>query len=218
MKLVLPLLLCLFLASALQAVADSTITVSVVDGHGPVGGASVAAMANGASITGTTGPDGLVRMTLPEGNYSFTAMKEGYASRSVFARVGVDDNVTITLARLYGFSGTIVDASTGMPVKDTGVTITDKVSQKYYTGSTDSNGVFNVQVPDGYYGLLVRAANYRPTTRDNNGAGYQVLDNSLYVGYIPIPGLNGGTGNLEGISLSCDFPRQDRKNERNRIV
>lgn len=205
-RIILPLILCFFLLSAGQALADSPITVSVVDGHGPVGGASVAALVNGVSITGTTGPDGLARLTLPEGNYSFTAVKEGYASRSVFARVGMDGNITITLDRLYGISGTVVDASTGLPVKDASVTITDKVSQKYYTGSTDASGVFSVQVSNGYYGVLVRAADHRPTSRDNNGAGYQVLDNPLYVGYIPIPGLNGDTGNLEGVSLSCDFP------------
>jgi uncharacterized membrane protein len=61
-------------------------------------------------------------------------------------------------------------------------------------------------VPNGYYSVQVRAADHRPTTRDNNGAGYQVQDNPLYVGYIPIPGLSADSGNLEGVSLSCDFP------------
>ncbi len=205
-RLILPLLLCLLLLTTGQALADSTITVSVIDGHGPVGGASVAALINGASITGTTGPDGKVSLALPDGNYSFTAVKEGYASKSVFARVGVDGNITITLDKLYGVSGTIVDASTGLPVKDASVTITDKVAQKDYTGSTNAGGLFTVQVPNGYYGVQVRAADHKPTTRDNNGAGYHVQDNSLYIGYIPIPGLNGDGGNLEGVSLSCDFP------------
>ncbi len=203
---VLPFLLCIVILTAGHALADSSITVSVTDGRGPVGGASVAALVTGASVTGTTGPDGKVSLALPDGNYSFTAMKEGYASKSVFARVGVDGNITITLDKLYGVSGTIVDASTGLPVKDASITLTDKVSQKYYTGATDGGGVFTVQVPNGYYSVMVRAAEHRPTTRDNNGAGYQVLDNPLYVGYIPILGLNGDTGNLEGVSLSCDFP------------
>jgi uncharacterized membrane protein len=66
--------------------------------------------------------------------------------------------------------------------------------------------VFAVQVPNGYYSVLVRAAYHNPVSRDSNGAGYHVLDNSLYVGYIPIPGLDNNTGNLEGVSLSCDFP------------
>jgi hypothetical protein len=207
MKLIaLPSLLCFFLLSVSVALADSPITVMVVDSHGPVGGVSVAALVNGASITSTTGPDGLASFNLPEGTYSFTALKEGYSKKSIEGRVGMDSTVTITIDRLYGVSGTIVDASTGLPVKDASITITDKVSQDYYTGATDSNGVFTVQVPNGYYGILVRAADYRPTPRDNNGAGYQVLDNSLYVGYIPIPALSSDTGDLEGVSLSCDFP------------
>jgi hypothetical protein len=202
----LTLFLGVFILSASQALADSPITVSVVDGRGPVGGVAVAVLLSGTSVTGTTGPDGLTSFTLPEGTYYFTALKEGYSKKSVEGRVGVDGTVTITLDRLYGVSGTVVDASTGLPVKDASVTITDKVSQQYYTGPTDANGVFTIQVPNGYYGILVRAANYRPTPRDNNGAGYQVLDNSLYVGYIPIPALSADTGNLEGVSLSCDFP------------
>jgi hypothetical protein len=186
--------------------ADSSITVQVKDAQGPVGGVSVAVLASGTSITSTTGPDGLASFTLPDGTYYFMALKEGYLKKSVEARVGTDSSVTITVDRLYGVSGTIVDASTGLPVKDASVTITDKVSQQYYAGATDANGVFTIQVPNGYYGILVRAADYRPTPRDNNGVGYQVLDNSLYVGYIPIPALSIDTGNLEGVSLSCDFP------------
>jgi len=205
-RIVFPLILCFFLLSASQAIADSSITVSVVDGRGPVGGVAVGVLLGGSSVTNTTGPDGLTSFSLPEGTYSFTALKEGYARKSVFARVGVDSAITIMIDRLYGVSGTVVDASTGLPVKDASVTITDKVGQQYYTGSTDANGVFTIQVPNGYYGILVRAADYRPTPRDNNGAGYQVLDNLLYIGYIPIPALSADTGNLEGVSLSCDFP------------
>lgn len=163
---------CVFLLFASPTLADSSISVYVTDSHGPVGGASVAALVAGASITGTTGPDGRVSMALPDGNYSFMAAKEGYASKSVFARVGMDGSITITLDKLYGVSGTIVDASTGLPVKDASITLTDKVTHKYYTGSTDGSGVFTVQVPNGYYSVQVRAADHRPMTRDNSGAGY----------------------------------------------
>jgi len=205
-KILLLSILCVFLLSTSLAMADSSITVQVKDAQGPVGGVAVGVLLGGTSITSTTGPDGLASFTLPDGTYYFTALKEGYLKKSVEGRVGVDGTIIITIDRLYGVSGTIVDASTGLPVKDASVTITDKVSQQYYTGATDANGVFTIQIPNGYYGILVRAADYRPTSRDNNGAGYQVLDNSLYVGYIPIPALSADTGNLEGVSLSCDFP------------
>jgi hypothetical protein len=199
----LPILLLLLVP---QALADSPVSVYVTDGADPVGGASVAVLISGASITGTTGADGLVTLTLPDGNYSFTAMKDGYATGSAYAKAGTDSSVTVKLSRLYGMSGTVVDASTGTALKDASVTITDKVSQKYYTGTSDSNGVFTVMVPDGYYSILVRAAYHNPAQRDNNGAGYHVQDNPLYVGYIPIAGLDNNTGSPEGICLSCDFP------------
>lgn len=198
--------LILLLLLAVPSYADSSINIIVKDAQGPVGGAAVAVLVNGASTTATTGPNGIASFTLPEDTYYFNTFKDGYLKQSVSARVGVDNNITITLQRLYGMSGTVVDAATGLPLKDASVTITNKVTQDYYTGSTDSNGIFTIQVPNGYYGVLVRAANYYPTPRDNNGAGYQVLDNTVYVGYIPVPALNSGTGNLEGVSLSCDFP------------
>lgn len=206
LKFVLLLVFGLFLLSGSQALANSPITVSVVDSNGPVGGASVVTLVNGASITGTTGYKGQTTLSLPDGNYSFRALKNGYMANSVYATVGVDGNITIKLDRLFGISGTIVDASTGLPLKDASVTVTDKVTQRYYAGSTDSNGVFTVQVPNGYYSILVRYPNYYPTQRDNNGAGYQVADNEVYVGYIPAAALNSNTGNLEGVQLTADFP------------
>jgi hypothetical protein len=122
LQLLLPFLLVLFMP---QALADSSITVYVADNGGPVGGAGVAALVSGVSVTGTTGADGLVTLSLPDGNYSFTALKDGYAPGTAYAKVGADSSVTITLNRLYGISGTIVDASTGLALKDASVTITD---------------------------------------------------------------------------------------------
>jgi len=206
LPIIFPLLILLFLTFAVPCLADSPISINVQDSHGPVGGVSVTVLINGASITALTGQDGVATFTLPNGTYYFTTLKDGYQKQSVSAQVGVDNNATITLLRLYGISGTIVDAATGLPLKDAGVTITNKVTQDYYTGATDSNGIFTIQVPNGYYSILVRMANYYPTPRDNNGAGYQIQDNDLYIGYIPVPALDSGTGNLEGVQLSCDFP------------
>jgi len=203
---VLVVLVCLLFLSAPLAMASSSISVRVVDGSGPVGGACVATLSGGVSVTATTGSDGLAVFSLSEGEYTFTAWKDGYAKKSVKARVGVDGNVTISLSRLYALSGVIVDASTGQPVKDASITITDKVTGDYYTGSSDSGGVFTVMVPDGYYSVLVRANGYNTVSRDNGGAGYHVLDNSLYIGYLPVPMLGSSTGNPEGVSLYCDFP------------
>jgi len=203
---VIPIFLLVFLALAVPCLADTPINVYVGTNSSPVGGASVVANVNGVGVTALTQPDGLATFTLPQGNYTFTAIKDGYIQQSVYATVGLNNNITITLQQLFGVSGTIVDAATGLPLSNASVVVTNLVTQDYYTGATDSNGIFTVQVPDGYYSVLVRVPNYETTTRDNNGAGYQVEDNTVYVGYIPVPALNGATGNPEGVQLTCDFP------------
>jgi uncharacterized repeat protein (TIGR01451 family) len=199
--------LIVFLALAVPCLADTPINVYVYENNSvPVGGASVVVLVNGDSINAVTQPDGMASFTLPNGTYTFTAVKDGYLEQSVPATVGVDNNITITIQQLFAVSGTIVDAATGLPLSNASVTVTNLVTQDYYTGATDSNGIFTVQVPNGYYNVLVRVPNYETTTRDNDGAGYQVNDNSVYVGYIPVPALNGETGNPEGVQLTSDFP------------
>ena len=204
----LPLFLVLFASLFLLAapcLADSSVNVFVNDAQGPVGGATVFVQVGGSTHSYLTGPDGTSSFSLPQGTYTIFAQKDGYVQNSVQVNSNVS-NVTITLVRFYGISGTIVDASTGLPVKSASITVTNKATQDYYTGSTDSQGVFNVQVPNGYYGLSVRSPDYRLATNDNNGAGYQVQNNALYIGYIPIVLLNDDTGGSEGVKLSTDFP------------
>ena len=159
----------------------------------------------GTSYSDLTDSNGLTSFNLPNGTFSFVAYKDGFVQGSAIANGG-DANATIILTHLYGISGTIVDASTSLPVKGASITVTNKATQDYFTGSTDSNGVFNVQVPNGYYGITVRDSDYRLATNDNNGAGYQVLNNALYIGYIPIVLLSDDTGGNEGVKLSTDFP------------
>jgi len=57
MKTILPLILGFFLLLVPSVLADSPISIYVSDNLGPVGGASVAVIVNGAGVTGTTGPD-----------------------------------------------------------------------------------------------------------------------------------------------------------------
>ena len=202
----LPLVLVLFpLLFVVPCLADSSLNVLVNDAQGPIGGATVFVQIGGSTHSNLTGPDGTTSFSLPSGTYTIFASKDGYVQNSVQVDSNVS-NATITLVRLYGISGTIVDASTGSPVKSASITVTNKATQDYYTGSTDSLGVFNVQVPDGYYGISVRSPDYRLATNDNNGAGYQVLNNALYIGYIPIVLLSDTTGGFEGVDLSTDFP------------
>lgn len=203
------ILLSIFLL-AVPCLADSSINVFVNDVQGPVGGATTFVQIGGTTYSNLTGPDGTASFSLPSGTYTIFASKDGYTQNSAQVSGGVS-NVTITLVRLHGISGTIVDASTGLPVKSASITITNKATQDYYTGSTDSNGVFNVQVPNGYYGISVRSPDYRLATNDNNGAGYQVLNNALYIGYIPIVLLSDDTGGAEGVKLSTDFPGKSVK-------
>jgi len=191
--------------TAYTALADSSIVVSVRDGRGPLGGAMVWVQSGGATYSDQTRSNGLANFTLPEGRYSFSASKEGYRQSSVMGTVGVDSMVNITLTNLYLISGTVIDASLGTPLKGASVTVLDKASQTVYTGSTNDNGVFSIPVPNGYYGVEARAGGYESSYMDNNGAGYHVLDNPLYVGYVPVA-MSSGAGGLNGVSLSTDFP------------
>jgi hypothetical protein len=202
----LPIILFLsFFLLVVPCFSDSSLNVLVTDGQNPVGGATVSVLIGGSTYSGLTDSNGLTSFSLPNGTFSFVANKDGYLQGSAMANGG-DSNATIRLTHLYSISGTIVDASTGLPVKSASITVTNKATQDYYTSSTDSLGVFNVQTPNGYYGITVRSPDYRLATNDNNGAGYQVLNNALYVGYIPIVLLSDTTGGLEGVDLSTDFP------------
>ncbi|OPY30558.1 MAG: hypothetical protein A4E28_00206 [Methanocella sp. PtaU1.Bin125] len=200
-------LLCLLLLPCITytALADSPISVMVRDGRGPVGGAMVAVQVGGATYSDRTGPDGLVVFTLPDGRYGFTASREGYRQGTGSGVVGTDSVVNITLTNLYAVSGTVIDAALGTPLKGAAVTVSDKTSQVVYTGSSNDDGVFSILVPNGYYGVEARAGGYESSYIDNNGAGYHVLDNPLYVGYIPVATTT-GQASLNRVRLSADFP------------
>jgi hypothetical protein len=192
------------------ALADSPITVSVRDGRGPVGGAQVAMVVYGTTYSGLTSANGLVNLTVPNGTHYFMASKDGYSQGSASATVGVDTLVNITLSNLYMVSGTVIDASLGTPIKAASVTVASKDTNKAYSGTTNDNGVFSITVPNGYYGIAAHATGYEASFMDNNGAGYHVMDNPLYVGYVPVA-VVGASGSLNGVSLSSDFPGKSVK-------
>jgi hypothetical protein len=192
------------------AFADSSITVSVRDGKGPVGGAQVAAVVFDTTYSGLTSGNGLVSLTMPNGTYLFMASRDGYSQGSATATVGTDTLVNITFSNLYPISGTVIDASLGTPIKAASVTVTGKDTNKEYSGSTNDNGVFSITVPNGYYGVAAHATGYEASFLDNAGAGYHVLDNPLYVGYVPVA-VVGSSGSLNGVSLSSDFPGKSVK-------
>ncbi|MGA9140416.1 MAG: carboxypeptidase regulatory-like domain-containing protein [Methanocella sp.] len=207
LRFLLSALICLLLLYGFTstALADSPITVSVRDGKGPLGGAMIAVQSGGTTYSDQTNSDGLASFSLPDGQYTFTASREGYGPGSGIGNVGTDSMVNITLKNLYVISGTVIDASLGTPLKDAAVTVTDKSSQAVYTGSTNDNGVFGILVPNGYYGVEARSGGYESSYLDNNGAGYHVMDNPLYVGYIPVA-TSSIAGSVNGVKLSTDFP------------
>jgi uncharacterized membrane protein len=193
-----------------MAFADSSIIVSVRDGSGPVGGAIVEALVIDTTYSGMTASNGLVNLTMPNGTYTFMAYKEGYRQGSATVTVGTNGLVNITLANLYTVSGTVIDASLGTPMKGAIVTATSKETNVAYSGTTNDNGVFSIEVPNGYYGLAAHATGYEASFMDNNGAGYHVLDNPLYVGYMPVA-IVGTSGSLNSVGLSSDFPGKSVK-------
>jgi len=208
--LVVVILLLSLTCTTYTALADSSITVSVRDGKGPVGGVQVSAVVYDTTYSGLTSGNGLVSLTMPNGTYTFMAYKEGYREVSTTATVGTDSLVNITLSNLYTVSGTVIDASTGTPRKGASVTATNKETNVAYSGTTNDNGVFSIEVPNGYYGLAAHAMGYEASFMDNNGAGYRVLDNPFYVGYVPVA-VVGASGSLNGVSLSSDFPGKSVK-------
>jgi hypothetical protein len=204
------LLLLLSPCTTYMALADSSIGFSVSDGRGPVGRMVVSSVVGQVTYSGLTGPDGSTSLTMPNGTYYFTAWKDGYVQSRVSATVGMDTQVNITLANLYTVSGTVIDASLGTPLKAATVTVTSKDTNKAYSGTTNDNGVFSIMVPNGYYSVAVHATGYEASFMDNNGAGYHVLDNSLYVGNVPVA-VVGSSGSLNGVGLSSDFPGKSVK-------
>lgn len=188
-------------------IADSSIYLSIKDDEGPVGDAIVAVVVGGCTYTDTTGYDGRASFTIPEGKYTFRVFRDGYQDMSVEAIVGVDDVVNVMLSRVYYVSGTVIDASTGTPLKDVGIEVVDRDSRASYKGSTDKNGIFNIRTPNGDYEINAHADGYRITTVDNRGNGYKVNNGSIYVGYIPLIAVNSdNTWNANGVRLSTDFP------------
>ncbi|WP_424357996.1 carboxypeptidase regulatory-like domain-containing protein [Methanocella sp. MCL-LM] len=204
--LLIPILLSLFFVTTPTSVlADSPITVLVKDKNGAVSGALISVQVNGATYSTQTDLNGIGNFSLPPGQYYFTAAKTGYASGSGTATIGDDSTVTITLTNLYSLSGTVIDSATGLPKKDAAVTITNKETEKSYIGGTNDNGVFSIPVSNGYYSVTVRAPFYQQTVMDDKGAGYHVLDSSLYIGYLPIATDNNITS-LNGVKLTSDYP------------
>ena len=210
MKLSVPLLVSLLLILLLSsiptsALADSPVSVFVKDKNGAVGGAIVSVKVGTSTNSVQTGSDGIGNFSLPMGLYTFYASKDGYGSGSASATVGENSTVAIILTNLYTLSGTVIDSSTGLPKKDAAITITNKETDKSYVGGTGDNGVFSIHVPNGYYSVTVRAPFYQQATVDDHGAGYHVLDSSLYVGYVPIATDNNVTS-LNGVKLTTDYP------------
>jgi len=210
MKLSTPLLISLLLVLLLSSIptsafADSPVSVFVKDKSGAVGGAIVSVKVGTSTNSVQTGSDGIGNFSLPHGLYTFYASKDGYGSGSASATVGENSTVLITLTNLYTLSGTVIDSSTGLPKKDAAITITNKETDKSYVGGTGDNGVFSVPVPNGYYSVTIRAPFYQTSIMDDKGAGYHILDSSLYVGYLPIATDNNITS-LNGVKLTTDYP------------
>ena len=187
------------------ALADSPVNVLVKDKAGAVGGAIVSIRVGTSTYSTQTGSDGIGNFCLPHGLYTFYASKQGYGSGTATDTVGNNTTVVITLTNHYTLSGTVIDSSTGLPMKAAAVTVTDKETDKSFVGGTGDNGVFSILVPNGYYSVTVRAPFYQATKVDDNGAGYHVLDGSLYIGYVPVATDNNITS-LNGVRLTTDYP------------
>lgn len=131
-----------------------TVSVVVTDTKGnPIEGAVIKGIGSG----GVTGSDGKATIAnVLAGNYTITAVANGYGMSSQTISVSGNQSVSFTLTQLlYSVTVHVTDADTGAAIS--GASVTGIGSG----GTTDANGnvTFNDVTP-GVYNLTISAANY----------------------------------------------------------
>ena len=72
------------------------------------------------------------------------------------AAIAADESTTA------GFSGVVVDVGEGAPVSNVHIWIHNQSGNGIYETLTDRSGHFAIQLPDGYYDVLVGAPGFAP--------------------------------------------------------
>ncbi len=129
---------------------------------------------NGATEARSDG-NGFYRLNLPAGNYWLSASKPGYVCEDIEIRLNPGENrqnIRFDLEENFALiSGSVVESENENPVSDCHVTLTDQVSGRRTTQTTDQDGAF-------LFDRLLQG-NYRLTANHPRFA-----ENSLNVGAV----------------------------------
>ena len=134
---------------------------SVRDGRTPVAGAKVYVAETGDSVA--TGADGVAAIAPSPGTYTLLVRKFGYQDATTSVTLNRGSHVALNfplIARPSGrFSGSVVDAGTGIPLQDAEVDVRYTPVQSF----TDASGTFDLgSLPLDTYRIEVRRPGYIP--------------------------------------------------------
>lgn len=152
------------------ALSDAAIIKgTIVDESGdPVSNASVEAYDSSFEIFQWTETDsqGRYRLEVANGTYTIEATANGYATTTIDGVNATEGNAT---AREVGLEPAavvtgVVENETGGVVENADVVVHDDGYQVYESTTTDQNGTYSVEVPEGSYTVRADAGGYAPET------------------------------------------------------
>jgi hypothetical protein len=169
------------LAIAVVALADSVTRVSILDAvtNSPIRGVTVKFESGARVYTGTTGPDGVTRINLPIGGYTFMASTSGYypfVQRVFVPLSGFSTTVRLAPTTIEPkppkpptppeacdiplTTIKVIDATNGAGIPGAHVTLERRFT---YRGMTDSNGEAKFCITSGMYSFRAEKEGYQTT-------------------------------------------------------
>jgi len=194
------------LAIAVVALADSVTRVSILDAvtNSPIRGVTVKFESGARVYTGTTGPDGVTRINLPIGGYTFMASTSGYYP--FVQRVFIPPSGFSTTVRLAPTTIEpkppkpptppeacdiplttikVIDATNGAGIPGAHVTLERRFT---YSGITDSNGEAKFCITSGMYSFRAEKEGYQTT----EGTSFIVEGTTFTVAMTPLSAIPSG--------------------------
>jgi hypothetical protein len=193
---------------------SGTITFAPANGGGPASGVTVILTSGSLTrVTSTDANGSYIFSGLPNGNYTITPNRSGYAFTPTNLTVNVSgsdvtgQNFTATLLNIFSISGTIT--SGGTPIEGVAVTLTGPVNA---TVSTNPFGVYIFNnLPNGTYTITPSDPNYNfsPLNRTVTINGANVIG-QVFTGTFITRSISGTisttTGPLAGVSVFLSGP------------
>ena len=204
------------LAIAVVALADAVTRVSILDAvtNSPIRGATVRFESGARVYTGTTGPDGVARINLPIGGYTFMALTSGYYPfvQRVFVPFS-GFSITVRLAPttiepkppkpptppeacdIPLTTIKVIDATNGAGIPGAHVTLERRFT---YSGMTDSNGEAKFCITSGMYSFRAEKEGYQTT----EGTSFIVKGTTFTIAMTPLSEIPSGRLTVMGVRLT----------------